>query len=138
MSKIDRLEKEMRKVDEEISNYIHESSDIKIPTDKEFYKHKKKVKAKVKSSKIFLGFTNCEDIVYDVVFEYTIHNIVYKSKMQTKNKYNVSDIVELYYYTKNPEFTREIKDEEKEPYILEIIIFILSFMISSILILKFL
>lgn len=138
MSKIDRLEKEMKKVDEEVSNYIHEVSDIKIPTDKEFYKHKKKVNAKVISSEVFLGFTNSEDIVYDVVFEYTINNILYKSKMQSKNKYNVSDIVELYYYTKNPEFTREIIDDEKEPYILEIVLFIILFMISSFLVLKFL
>lgn len=138
MSKIDKLEKDMQKIDKEVEEYIHEIADIKVPTDKEFYKHKKKVLAKVISSNVYLGFTNSEDIVYDVLFEYTIKNVIYKSRMQTKNKYNEGEFVNLYYYKKNPEFTREISKSEEEPYLLEIILFILILIFASIFILRIL
>jgi hypothetical protein len=138
MTKIDRLEKQMKKVDEEVNEYIHEISDIKVPTDEEFNKHKKRVKAKVISLKVYLGFTNSEDLVYDVIFEYDIKNIIYKSRMQTKINYEVGSVEEVYYFTKNPEFIREIDDESSEPYILEIVIFILLLITVSLVIIRFL
>ena len=88
MKNMKKIEKEIKEVEKEIDEYIHDISDIKIPTDKEFNKHKKTITSKVISCNYFTGVSPSNDIVYDVVFKYTVDNIIYRSKMQTTNKYN--------------------------------------------------
>lgn len=139
MKVIDEVEKEIKKVEEEINEYIHNISDIKVPTNKEFDKKKKVVTAKVISSKYFIGVSTNVDTVYDVIFEYVIDNIIYKSKMQTLNKYNVGDIVDIYYYKKDPNYIKEINDSEvySDFRLTKALIFIILFIIASILFVTF-
>lgn len=139
MKEIDKVEKEIKKVEEEINDYIHSISDIKVPTNKEFDKKKKIVTAKVISSKYFTGISTSTDIVYDVIFEYVIDNIIYKSRMQTLNKYSVGDILDIYYYKKDPNYIKEINDykQSSEFGLTKVLIFIILFIISSILFVTF-
>ena len=139
MKVIDEVEKEIKEVEEEINEYIHNISDIKVPTNKEFDKKKKVVTAKVISSKYFIGVSTNVDTVYDVIFEYVIDNIIYKSKMQTLNKYNVGDIVDIYYYKKDPNYIKEINDSEvySDFRLTKALIFIILFIIASILFVTF-
>lgn len=139
MKKIDKIEKEIKEVEEEINNYIHSMSDIKAPTDKEFNKHKRKIKAEVISSNYFMGVTISSDIVYDVVFKYVIGNIIYRSKMQTLNNYNVGDKVDIYYYKKDPSYIKEINIEEDpiDFITIKILTFIILLVIASIILVNF-
>lgn len=114
MKNMKKIEKEIKEVEKEIDEYIHDISDIKIPTDKEFNKHKKTITSKVISCNYFTGVSPSNDIVYDVVFKYTVDNIIYRSKMQTTNKYNVGDDVDIYYYKKDPIYIKEINEDEEE------------------------
>lgn len=139
MKKIDKIEKEIKKVEDEINNYIHNISDIKIPTDKEFNKSKNIVNAKVMSSNYFTGITTSNDIVYDVIFKYVIDDVIYKSRMQTLNNYNIGDNVNLYYYKKNPNYIKEIdiEDDKTNSITIKILIFLILLVIASILFINF-
>lgn len=111
MKEREKIEKEIREVEDEINNYIHSISDIKVPTDKEFNRKKKIVTAKVISSEYYLGVTASTDIVYDVIFRYVVNDIIYESRMQTLNNYRVGDNIDIYYYKKNPNYIKEIDDD---------------------------
>lgn len=139
MKKMDKIEKEIKEVEEEINNYIHSMSDIKVPTNKEFNKHKRKIKAEVISSDYFMGVTISNDIVYDVVFKYVIGNIIYRSRMQTLSNYNVGDNVDIYYYKKDPSYIKEINiEEDKIDFItIKILTFIILLVIASIILVNF-
>lgn len=139
MKEIEKVEKEIKEVEEEINEYIHSISDIKVPTNKEFDKRKRVVTAKVISSKYFTGISTTADTVYDVIFEYVVDNIIYKSRMQTLNKYKVGDIVDVYYYIKDPNYIKEINDyeESSEFGLTKVLIFIILFIIVSILFVTF-
>lgn len=129
-----RIEKEIKEVENEINNYIHDIADIKVPTDKEFNKHKQIVSAKVISSNYYMGVTISTDIVYDVVFKYVVDNIIYESRMQTTNNYIVGDNINIYYYKKDPKYIREINDYNNSDNLYSITIKLLLFIILLVII----
>lgn len=135
MSKDEKIMREIKEVEEEVNNYIHEISDIKVPTDKEFNKHKKKVSAKVIKSGYYTGISATDDIVYDVIFEYAIDNVIYKSRMQTLNNYVTGRYVDIYYYKKDPSFIKEINynSGNAESFITKILVFSILLVLASIL-----
>lgn len=139
MKKIERIEKEIKKVEDEINSYIHSMSDIKVPTDKEFNKNKEIVNARVISSNYYMGVTTSSDIVYDVILKYVVDNIIYESRMQTLNKYNIGDNADLYYYRKDPNYIKEIKieDDKTDSTIIKILIFLILLVTISILFINF-
>ena len=111
MKKAEKVEKEIKQIEREVDEYIHSISDIKVPTDKEFNKSKAIVDSKVISCTYFAGITNTNETVYDVIFEYVVNDIIYKSKMQTLKKYDEGSNVEIYYYKKDPNYIRELDYE---------------------------
>lgn len=139
MKKIERIEKEIKEVEEEVNNYIHSVSDIKVPTDKEFNKNKEIVNARVISSNYYMGVTTSNDIVYDVIFKYVVDNTIYESRMQTLNSYNIGDNVNIYYYKKDPKYIKEIniEDDEIDSITIKILTFIILLVIASIILVNF-
>lgn len=139
MKKKDNIEKEIKEIEEEINEYIHDISDIKVPTDKEFNKKKKVVNAKVISSNYYMGITLSADVVYDVVFEYVVNNIIYKSRMQTLNNYIVGDNVNIYYYKKDPSYIKEIttSNDKIDSITIKLLTFIILLVIASIILVNF-
>lgn len=133
LSKKDKLDKEIKEVEEEIGEYIHSIADIKMPTVKEFNRNRKRVLANVIAVDYYYGVAPTSDIVYDVTFRYIIDNIIYTATMQTQKLYKVGENVNVYYYKKDPSYIREINDNDNsEHYLASILMFAIMFVLASI------
>lgn len=139
MKKIGKIEKEIKQIEDDVNDYIHRVSDIKIPTDKEFNRNKKVVNAKIIGSGYYTGISISSDVIYDAEFEYVIDNVVYRSRMQTINNYIAGNYTDIYYYKKDPRFIKEIIHEPNnaESLIIKILIFSILLVIASILFVSF-